>query len=69
MNLNRTSGVEEYEIGADYIRVKFAGSTKIYTYTYDSAGRDEVEYMKGLARKGIGLNSYIDTYVKDKYVR
>lgn len=69
MNLNGTSGVEGYEIGADYIRVKFYTTAKIYTYSYESAGREHIEQMKKLARQGSGLNSYINTYVRDKYVR
>ena len=69
MNSNGTSGVEGYEIGPDYIKVKFKTTAQIYTYSYESAGRNHIEQMKILARQGSGLNSYINTCVKYKYVR
>lgn len=60
------SGVIAYEIKRDFIRVKFVdGST--YTYTYRSAGRENIERMKILARSGRGLSGYISTHVKDRF--
>jgi hypothetical protein len=60
------SGVIAYEIKRDFIRVKFVdGST--YTYTYRSAGRENIERMKVLARSGRGLSGYISTHVKDRF--
>ncbi len=61
------SGVNSYEIGSDYIRVKFDGTSRIYTYSYGKAGRNHVEKMKVLAQSGSGLNSYINTHVKFLY--
>lgn len=61
------SGVSAYEIGEDYIEVKFNGTSKIYTYSYKSAGSKNVEIMKELAEKGNGLNSFINKNVKFKY--
>lgn len=61
------SGVSSYEIGSDYIAVKFSGTGKIYTYSYRKAGRIHVENMKQLAQKGSGLNSYINRHVKNLY--
>lgn len=69
MNVGGDSGVEEYEIGLDNIVVKFKKTVRTYTYSYDSAGKDAVEHMKGLAERGEGLNEYINKHVKDKYVR
>ncbi len=66
-NSSGNSGVYGYEIGNDYIRVKFSGTSKIYTYSYRKAGSNHVENMKSLARGGSGLNSYINSYVKFKY--
>lgn len=66
-NSSGNSGVYGYEIGNDYIRVKFSGTSKIYTYSYRKAGSNHVENMKSLARSGSGLNSYINSYVKFKY--
>lgn len=63
---NRDSGVNAYQIGLEYILVKF-DSFKIYKYSYRKAGRFKVEKMKILAVKGKGLNSYINKYVKYSY--
>ena len=67
-NLGGNSGVVGYEIGADYIRVQFSNDS-VYLYTYTSAGRSNIEKMKELAVKGIGLNSYIDNFVHRLYSR
>lgn len=48
---SRNSGVISYNIGTDYIVVRFnTGGT--YTYSYRKAGIDHVERMKDLAQKG-----------------
>jgi len=65
-NRNGKSGVIAYEIGGDYIRVKFT-SGDIYQYSYNRAGKSNVENMKKLAIKGLGLATYISTHVKFKY--
>lgn len=61
------SGVQEYELGDDYIKVQFKGTSKIYTYSYQKAGKENVEIMKKLAPNGTGLNSFINTDVKDLF--
>ena len=66
-NLGRDSGVSAYEIGADYIIVKFSSTIRTYTYSYGKAGATHVENMKRLAQNGRGLNSYINQYVKYAY--
>lgn len=67
-NINRDSNVTHYEIGDTYIRVKFNGTAKIYSYSYfGKAGRFHVDTMKILARAGDGLNAYINRNVKFKY--
>lgn len=68
-NLNGNSNVESFMIGEDFISVKFNGSLKVYVYSYASAGRIHVENMKVLARKGSGLNSYINTNCRMLYVK
>lgn len=60
------SGVVAYEIRRDYIRVKFLDG-RIYTYTYRSAGRDNVECMKRLALSGKGLSGFIGAHVRDRF--
>ena len=62
-NLNGNSNVVAFELGGDYIVVRFRpGRWTEYTYTYASAGSSAVETMKALARQGYGLNSYISTH-------
>jgi hypothetical protein len=65
-NLGGNSGVLQYEIGSDSIKVRFQNH-QTYTYTYSSAGRGNVEHMKNLAQHGVGLNSFIDTNVQKMY--
>lgn len=66
-NLGRDSGVSSYEIGTSYIKVKFSGTARIYTYSYRKAGVVHVENMKKLAQSGKDLNSYINQHVKYAY--
>jgi hypothetical protein len=66
-NSGGDSGVYGFEIGSDYIRIKFSATSKIYTYSYRKAGSNHVENMKSLAKRGSGLNGYINNYVKYKY--
>lgn len=66
-NLGGNSNVISYEIGDAYIDVLFKGTPRIYTYSYESAGIENVEYMKVLARQGYGLNSFINRHVKYNY--
>lgn len=66
-DINGDSGVEGYIIGEDYIVVKFTKTAKTYKYSYSSAGTSNVEKMKVLARKGDGLNAFINTNVKDLF--
>ena len=66
-NSGGDSGVYAYEISSDYIRVKFSGTSRTYTYSYSKAGRSHVEQMKVLAQSGSGLNSYINKHVKFLY--
>jgi hypothetical protein len=63
---DRDSGIDAYEAGANYMRVRFIhGGT--YVYTYRSAGRHHIENMKLLAKSGKGLNTYINDYVSERF--
>jgi hypothetical protein len=66
-NSSGASGVNSFEIGDDYIRVKFTGTSQTYTYSHRKAGNGHVENMKILAIRGSGLNTYINQHVKFKY--
>ncbi len=67
-NIAGNSGVKAYEIGPDYITVEFSDGA-VYRYTYASAGRENVERMKGLARAGQGLSTFLNTTVSKLYER
>lgn len=66
LNRNGDSSVTSYELGSDFIKVKF-DTGKIYRYSYSKAGKENVERMKLLASQGSGLNGFIKTVVNDKY--
>ena len=67
LNLGGNSNVEAFEIGTTYISVKFYGTNKIYTYSYNSAWSSNVETAKSLARSGSGLNSFIMRNMRFSY--
>lgn len=67
LNLSGNSGVTHYEIGADYVLVKFRGVRKPYRYSYAGAGKEHVERMKVLAAAGRMLGTYISQNVHDDY--
>lgn len=68
-DIDGDSGVLAYEFGTDYIDVQFKGISRVYRYSYQSAGREYVETMKVLAQNGNGLNSFINKNVKYLYVK
>lgn len=65
-NRNGDSGILSYEIKNDSILIKFTDAT-LYLYTYQSTGRKKVEVMKRLAKKGKGLCTFINKYVRNSY--
>lgn len=65
-NLGGKSGVKAFEVGGDFIKVKF-NDNSIYLYSYRKPGSHHVEKMKILAKNGSGLNSYINLNVKFTY--
>jgi hypothetical protein len=67
-DLSGTSGVQSYEYGDDWIRVRFRLGDA-YVYDYASTGLHHVERMKELARLGRGLSTYISQHVRDAYAR
>jgi hypothetical protein len=66
LNRSGDSGVVAYDVGPDYIRVRFRGGGT-YQYSYASAGQHHVEQMKTLATAGRGLSTYISQHVRRLY--
>jgi hypothetical protein len=65
-NLSGNSGITDFEIGPDFIRVRFQ-NLDTYTYDYLKPGPGAVERMKTFALAGKGLSTYISGFVKDRY--
>jgi hypothetical protein len=65
LNLSGDSGVTRYEIGDDYILVKFRNNDRPYRYSYARAGKKHVDRMKALAIAGRMLGTYISQNVHD----
>jgi hypothetical protein len=66
LNRSGNSGVTEYELGADFIRVRFRSGVT-YTYGPVRPGQPHVDRMKALAVAGRGLGTYISQNVHDLY--
>jgi hypothetical protein len=60
--------VEAFEIGPDFIAVRFRND-KTYLYDYTSPGEQDVEQMKILALRGAGLGTYISQHVRERYAK
>jgi macrodomain Ter protein organizer (MatP/YcbG family) len=65
-SLNHYTGVIAYQNGLNHIAVQFKDGT-VYLYTNKSAGQDSINQMKKLAKAGVGLTTYINQHVKDRY--
>jgi hypothetical protein len=63
---NPNTGVIAYEISEDSISIKFIDGS-IYVYTNKSAGPAAIAEMKMLAKKGVGLTTYINQHVRENY--
>jgi hypothetical protein len=65
-SINHDTGVIAYQNGDDHIAVQFKDGT-VYLYTNKSAGAKAIIQMKKLAEAGMGLTTYINQHVKDRY--
>jgi hypothetical protein len=68
-NRGGNSNVQSYEIGNDFIAIKFKGTSKIYVYSYRSSNSHDVERAKQLAENGSGLNGHIMLNMKNDFER
>jgi hypothetical protein len=67
-NLDGHSGVTGYELGTDWIKVRFVNGED-YRYSAANAGVEHVQNMQILAQAGEGLATYISKFVHDNYDR
>ncbi len=65
-NAESHSGVTAFEVGHHSITLEFSDGD-VYRYTYQSAGKEVVEYMIKLAQEGKGLNTYVSRRVRAAY--
>ena len=65
-NYGGDSSIAGYEIEPTRIRVMFSDGS-LYSYSYASARKSNVEQMKQLAQSGYGLNSFIMRNVRNRY--
>ena len=65
------AGVVAYDYGVDWIRLQFAGSSRIYEYPRGRIGAVNLGVMKRLADAGRGLTTFVNTRprVKNGYAR
>lgn len=68
-NLSGNSGVVAYELGEEFIKVRFRHEPQVYVYDNKRPGRDHVRKMKKLAADGQGLSTYISQHVRENYAR
>jgi hypothetical protein len=60
------SGVAAYELTPDSITVRFVDGC-VYLYDGSRPGAEHVAEMQRLAVAGVGLNTYINQFVRDCY--
>lgn len=66
-NLSGRSGITAYQIYDAAVAVEFGERT--YLYSYQSAGTENVEKMKRLARRGEGLATFITRNIPFEYAK
>lgn len=63
-NLAGNVGICSYEIGEDNIRIKFHNfNKKSVVYDANNTVDEQLEQLKSLAFKGVGLNHYITEHL------
>jgi hypothetical protein len=68
-NLSANSGVDAYECGPGWIKVRFRNKPETYVYDGTKPGAEHVARMQELARAGRGLSTYISQHVQKAYAR
>lgn len=58
-NLSGNSGVTWYDLGDDWIEVRFRKGTRTYRYTAQLNGQQTIDDMKAMAQAGRGLSTFI----------
>lgn len=61
------TGVDKFYIARDGMIITFKSDKHYYTYNFEKPGEEHIKKMKGLAKNGKGLTSYINRYVRGNY--
>ena len=65
-NQSGSSGIVAYELGEEYIDVKFVNG-EVYHYTSRRPGPRDLQHMKELAVRGEGLSTFISRHIRTRY--
>jgi len=65
-NKSGNAGINAYELLEDGIKIQFADGS-IYLYNYAFNGERAIKIMKALAKKGIGLTTYINQEIRENF--
>ncbi len=65
-NLGGNSGIKAYEMLPDAIKIEFSDGN-VYLYNHTHTGLREIKIMKALAKKGIGLTTFINQQVRGNF--
>ncbi len=66
LNKNGNSPIKSYETEPTRIIIRYS-TGKCYSYSYQSAGKANVDRMKELAANGCGLSAFISRNVRNDY--
>jgi hypothetical protein len=67
-DISGRSGVAGFEFGTSSITIEFKDGRK-YLYTDDVTGGENIRQMQQLARRGAGLATFINRFVRDRYAQ
>lgn len=67
LNKDGDSGVDEFEIDTNSIKLIFEDHKFLYTYNEIRPGKSYVEEMKKKAKGGSGLNTYVNQHVRKNF--
>ena len=68
-NLSGRSGVSEFTIGPDFIKIRFISKSDVYVYDASKPGANHVGNMKKLAAEGRGLATYVSKNIRKRYAQ
>ena len=68
LNYGGSTDVAAYEAGYDFIEVQLRNG-EIYRYDYSKPGQHHVDQLKLLAKRGAGLDQYLNDRLRNQYAQ